>query len=245
MSDKVLDIITDALYEIGAYGPGDGPVDAPDAQLGLRRLNMELDAWAALKRYAYEVTFNEYTLVPNLQPHTIGPEGATFEVAQRPVRIEGASLVLNNVTPNVDSPILNIRDAAWWKDQAVKPLATTTPTDLYYEPSWPNGSLWLWPVPTFAYGLRLEVWGLISQFATLNQVFSLPPGYKKALTLKLAVRLCRPFGRPLTADLKADANEACANLQSNNMESPRIASADYGASGRHKGRPTFNYYTGQ
>lgn len=247
MADKVLDICTDALFENGAYGIDTPVLSAADGALALRVLNRRLDAWAALKRYAYNITFPQFTLTPNHQPHLIGPNlvAPDFAAAQRPVRIEGAALVLNNVTPNVDVP-LNIRDDAWWKDERVKSIATTTPTDLYYSPDWPSGSLWLWPVPTFAYGLRLEVWGLISQFVKLSDVFSLPPGYKRALVLTLAEDLCRPFGRPPMPDLIAAAKEARADLQTNNIKSPRIASADHGASGSQGGRrSTFNYYSGQ
>lgn len=245
-ADHVLDILTDALFENGAYGIDSPVLSAEDSVLALRVLNRRLDAWAALKRYAYNVAFPEFTLTPNHQPHLIGPNlvAPDFAAAQRPVRIEGANLVLNNVTPNVDLQ-LNIRDAAWWNSQTVKAIATTTPTDLYYSPDWPNGSLWLWPVPTFAYGLRLEVWGLISQFATIATVFSLPPAYKLAVVLTLAEDLCRPFGRVLTPELKEAARDARAAIQSNNIKSPRIASADYGASGSSRGRGSnFNYYTG-
>lgn len=248
MAYKVLDICTDALFENGAYGIDTPVLTAPDGEMALRWLNRRLDAWSGLKRYAFTETFTQFTLAPNHQPHLIGPGLAApdFAVAQRPVRIEGAALVLNNVTPNVDSPIINIRDAAWWKNQRVKSIATTTPTDLYYEPDWPNGSLFLWPVPTFAYGLRLQLWGVIARFVKLTDVFSFPPLYERAIVLTLAEDLCRPFGRPLTPDLVAAAREARADLQTNNIKSPRIASADYGASGSRGGRRgTFNYYSGQ
>jgi hypothetical protein len=244
---KVLDICTDALFENGAYGIDTPVLSAVDGQMALRWLNRRLDAWAALKRYAFTQTFTQFTLTPNHQPHLIGP-GLTapdFAVKQRPVRIEGAALVLTDVTPNVDIE-LNIRDAAWWKAETVKSIATTTPTDLYYEPDWPNGSLFLWPVPTFAYGLRLELWGVISRFVAITDVFSFPPAYERALVLTLAEDLCRPFGRPPMPDLIAAAKEARADLQTNNIKSPRIASADYGASGSRGGRrSSFNYYSGQ
>lgn len=250
MADKVLDIISDALYEIGVYGPDDLVPSAADAQLCFRLLNRELDSMAARQAFVYAMQFVEYTLTPGTQPTLIGPglTAPNFAAAQRPVRIEGAALVLNNVTPNVDSPIINIRDATWWKNQQVKPLLTNVPTDLYYEPDFPNGSLFFWPVPNFAYGVRLEIWGLISQFASIAATFNLPPGYKKALVLTLALRACRAFGVPVPPSLPGDVRDAWKAVQSNNVKSPRIASADYGATGSRRGgssRPTFNYYVGQ
>lgn len=246
MSDTVQDIITDALREILVIGSTQAPT-ANDSNVGLRVLNRELDAWAARKAYVYAETFNSYTLAPNHQPHLIGPGLAApdFAATQRPVRIRGAALILNNVTPNVDVP-LRIRDADWWNFQRVKAIATTTPTDLYYEPDWPNGSLFLWPVPTFAYGLRLQLWTLINQFVNLTDSFTFPPGWKKALTLTLAEKLCRPFSRGAQEDLVEDARRARVEIQMNNIKSPRIPSADAGSSGSRGGRrPTFNYYSGQ
>ena len=246
--DKFLDIATDALFEIGVLGIDTPVPTAAQAQLCLRIANRELDAWAALRRFVFAFTFVEYTLTPNHQPHLIGPgpglTAADFTVTQRPVRVEGANLVLNNVTPNVDLE-LTPRDRAWWNAQTVKPLATSVPTDLYYEPSWPNGALNLWPVPTFAYGLRLELWGLILQFAKITDEFSMPPAYRRAVVLTLAEKSCRSFGRPAMPDLIKDAAQARADLQTNNVSSPRIASADYGTQGSRGGRgSTFNYYSG-
>lgn len=247
MADTVLDIITDALIEIEAYGADEPVISAPDAQRGLRILNRELDAWAARKAYVYAVTFPTYTLTPGHFPHLIGP-GLTapdFEAVQRPVRVEGANLILNTSNPSVDTPIA-IRDEAWWLNQRIKTLQSTVPTDLYYAAAWPNGELNLWPVPNFAYGLRLELWALISQFATINLAFSLPPGYRKAIVLTLAVRCCRAWGRPLRPDLVEDARQARSDIQTNNIKSPRIASADYGTAGSSQGRRgSFNYYSGQ
>ncbi|MES2136997.1 MAG: hypothetical protein V4502_08065 [Pseudomonadota bacterium] len=249
MADTFLDIAIDALREITVLGATDLAPEAVDAQLCLRTGNRMLDAWAARKVYAYSIDFTAYTLVPNLAPHTIGPTGATFTVGQRPVRLEGAALILNNVTPNVDSPILNIRDAAWWNNQRVKSLKTAVPTDVYYNPAWPNGQLNFWPVPDFAYGVRLETWVLLPQFTNLTDPFSFPPAFREAFVLSLAELLCRPFGKKQqeVPDLKGDAARARAIFQSNNAKSPRIASADYGSEGSPTAgsRPTFNYYSGQ
>ncbi len=247
MSDTFLDIAIDALREINVLGATDTAPNGDDAALCLRIGNRMMDAWAARKVYVTAVTFTAYTLVPNLAPHTIGPTGATFNAAQRPVRLEGAALILNNVTPAVDSPILNIRDAAWWNNQRIKSLTTNVPTDVYYSPAWPNGQLNFWPVPNFAYGVRLEAWGLLPKFATVADPFSFPPAFEDAFVLSLAERLCRPFGKKQqeVPDLKGDAARARAVFQSNNAKSPRINSADYGAQGSSGGRRGyFNWYSG-
>src|SRR6185295_6001451 len=103
MADTALDIISQAYQEVAIYGPGDLPVSAEDAELGLNYLNQLIDLRAALKRYAYSVNFAVYTLTPNHAPHLIGPDltSPDFAAAQRPNLIEGAALVLNTVNPAV------------------------------------------------------------------------------------------------------------------------------------------------
>jgi len=243
MPELVQEIIIDALGEIGVLSTGE-PLAAAEADIALRYLNRMIDQWAARMINAYNVSFTAYTLTPNHQPHLIGPGlvAPDFAMAQRPVRIENAALILNNLAQPVDIP-LNIRDDDWWANQRVKSIATSVPTDLYYSPDWPNGALWLWPIPTFPYGLRLETWGLISGFTSIADTVELPPGYREGVMLTLAEKLARPFGRTVSQDLRDDAARARAIFQTNNAKSPRCSSADYGTRGKQN-RPTFNYYSG-
>jgi hypothetical protein len=150
-------------------------------------------------------------------------------------------LILNNVFPNVDT-VITIRDDQWWNEQSVKFLTATLPTDLYYEPDWPNGSIFFWPVPTIAYQVRLELWTLIAQFVTLQDPFSMPPAYRKALTLSLAESLIGPFQVPNPSpELGVQARAARAAVFGNNTKSPRMESADSGIPTGGRGREIFNY----
>lgn len=248
MADTWLDIITDALVDLGVYAPGD-PLEPSSVDTCVRWLNRIIDSWQALKRYAYNVNFSQYTLQPGHQPHTIGPSG-DFTVAQRPVRIEGAALVLTTSTPPVDSPILNIRDDDWWRNKRVKGLSSSVPTDLYPSYDSPNISLYFWPVPSFAYDVRLETWVSLQGVPLdadgnpdLTQPFSAPQGYNKALLLTLEEEAGPSFSKPPDANLIRRAAAARAAIQSNNSKSPRIATADYGTRGRRGGG--FNWMLGQ
>jgi len=166
----------------------------------------------------------------------------TFVSADRPPRIDGAALVLTDQTPNVDSPILNIRDADWWANNRVKSLATNVPTDLYPQYQAPLVNLFFWPVPNYAYAVRLRTRTVIQRVSDLTQVFLAPEGFNLALTLSLAELCCRPFGKPVPADLAAAARDARAVILRNNDKSPRVGSADFGTQSNSRGG--FNYYTG-
>jgi hypothetical protein len=236
MADTVLDLITDAMQEINVVAAGE-TLAAEDATLGLRKLNGILDEWSARRIYVPNVNFSLYTLTANLQPHTIGPTG-TFVVSSRPVRIENAALVLSPSGNSVDIP-LRIRDDNWWANQRVKTITTSTPTDLYYSPDMPNGSLYLWPIPNAANGLRLETWSIVDKFADTSTALNLPPGYQRALTLTLAESLAEIYGKTAGAMLTTSAVRARKTIASNNNESPRISLTPFG-----KGKRGFNYFSG-
>jgi hypothetical protein len=243
-----LDLITDSLIEIGAYAPGD-PIPDSVMQVVLRRLNYRIESWSALKRYVYNVDFPVYTLTPNVQPVLFGPNltapnFATPNAGPRPVKIEGANLVLNGSNPTTDL-IINVRDDAWWLNQQVKQLTSTLPTDLYYSTGWPSGSIYFWPIPTVANDVRLEIWVALQQVDadSVTSDFSAPQGYPLALMLTLAEDLTTVMSKPMPVTLPNRARLARVAIQSNNIASPRIASADYGA-GLLPRRRGFNWESG-
>lgn len=240
VSCTVRQIVVDAMLEIGAIAAGEA-LSADDGAYALSKFNRLIDNWNAERAAVYNVSFATYTLTPSLSPHTIGPTG-TFVVDQRPVSVEGANIILNNVSPTVKSP-LHLRDDQWWLNQRVPGISTTLPTDLYYSPDWPNGSLWLWPIPTVAYGLELETRVLLAN-VVLTDTVSLPPGYRDALTLTLAEDLATPYGRALPPALPALAMRARARIFANNDIPPRLVTWDSGMPQSNL-RPDFNYRTGQ
>lgn len=244
-----LNIITNAMMRIGAISQGEAP-SAGDAQFCLEELNSMLDQWATKNLYVYAYTFFHGLLIPNLAPHTIGPAGTptpTYIVPQRPVKIMNASIILNNVSPPVNSP-LAIRDDQWWADQPVQGLASNLPTDLYYNPTWPAGQLNFWPIPQIAYGVQLEIWGLLPQFTGLagaSNSFNLPPGYRDAIQMSLAERLCPSFQKPLSVEIATQASQARLAIGGPNNQPRRISTRDVGVPHGSRRRPTFNWLIGQ
>lgn len=246
-----VDLITDSLQEIGAYAPGD-TISAPVMDVSTRRLNYLIDEWNALRRFAYNVGFTLYTLAPNHQPTLLGPnltapDWPTPNASARPPSIIGADLVLNTSNPATDLPI-NIRDDKWWLEQRTKAITSTVPTNLYYSPDWNiggvgAGALYFWPIPTVAYQVRLEFGVWVGQVSDITQPFTAPQAYPKALMLTLAEDLTTVLGRAMPATLPQRALKARTALQTNNMTSPRISSADYGA-GRGNSRSGFNWISG-
>jgi len=234
-----LDIITDALIETGAVAPGEAP-EPEVGQWAFRRLNDLLDEWGCQRKYVYSTSFELFTLVPGLSPHTIGPAaGATFSVPVRPVRLESAALILNTGTGQgaqiVDLPI-NIRDATWWALNQVKAIETNVPTDVFYSPDWPNCSLFFWPVPNQQQQVRLQLWNQVYQADQITDpigglntaLFQLPPGYRAAVTSTLAEQLCPGLSKEPSPQLIEKARRQRVAVLGNNEKSPRISTQDFG-----------------
>lgn len=244
--NTVFNVCQNALWEINVTAPGEPP-DAADMAFTLGKFNQLLDSWNTRKIYIYASQLQIFQLTPGLSPHTIGPQGGnpTFVLpvtASRPVDIANANIILNNVNPVVRSP-LNKRDKDWWANQRLQTIPANLPTDYYYRPDWPNGSIFFWPVPNFAYQSELEIETLLIGAATLATVFTFPPGYELAITLTLAELICPGFERqpsPVTVSAASAARQAVAGL---NAPPPRVSLNDFRSSAG-KPLPTFNYRTG-
>jgi hypothetical protein len=218
------DIVGDAFIELGVMNAVD-PMDGNNAALGLARLNMILDSWNGAGNGVFAQVFSDVTLTPALVPHTIGPTGTFVVASGRPARIDSASTILNN-----SRVPMWVRDNAWYRRLDVPSMAGALQTDVYYEPSWPNGSLYFWPVPTTPRVVTLEYASLLAQLAS-GDAFTLPPGYLEALTLTLAESLAAPMRVALSPETVKNASKARAQVFAANVRIPRIATADAGMPG--------------
>lgn len=238
----VADLITEALWELNVVDPAETP-SADLAALGLTKLNRLLDSWNAERLAVYSDQFAVYTLTPSVQPHTIGPSGATWTITPRPVSVEGATVVVSGAEPTGRRP-LHLRDAQWWQHQRAPTVTGPYPTDVYYDPTWPNGSLYFWPVPTTAATVQLWIRLALGQVSATD-TWSLPPGYREAVTLSLAEALAAPLGRTWTAAQALQAREARERVFRVNVQTPRLVTADAGMPHGRRGRPNFFWWTGE
>lgn len=235
MPDTAKDLVRDALIELGIPDATE-TISGEDADLGLRKLNDLLDEWNADGQTAYASLITAYTLVPSLQPHTIGPTG-TFVVTQRPETIDGANLIISGVrTP------IGLRNVQQRMALSTPALASALPMSLYYEPAWPNGKIWFYPIIASAY--QVELWTRVVLAAlTFNDTFTLPPAYKNALLLTLAERLAPAMHVGVSPETKDGARSARSKVFAANTVTPRLATQDAGMpSGGGSG---FNYLTGR
>lgn len=100
----------------------------------------------------------------------------------------------------VEIPRTVITDNAY-QDIQIKNLSNAQFTNVYYNPTYPFGTVFLWPKPDTAQNqLVLYLQSAFEGFANLTTEYDFPdlPGYADALEYNLALRLL-PFGSPETA----------------------------------------------
>ena len=243
VSATAADVVQGALEEIGILAEGE-KVSAAYLGVALPRLQRWIDQVNARRELIFSIAFTLFNLIPNHAPHSIGP-GGDFSVPLRPVRIVGATFVLNSTSSNpIDAPPIRIRDADWWAHNPTKSLQSPIVTDVYYDPTAPLGTLNFWPVCTIANPVRLEYWNSIAQPVNANSPLSLPPGYWEAAVLSLARNVSATFNKQFSEDLRERWNEAMRIIEANNDMPPRIDTDMGSPNSRKGGRPDFNFLTG-
>jgi len=240
-------IVNEAAQELGVLGQGSS-LQPSLAQAFLVRLNRIVDDWNAQRETIYATDFLTFTFTPNLNPHLIGPTG-TWVVDQRPVMIEGATVVLTPGANQVNAPSIHLHDQAsgfplWNQSIAMPNIATSYPTDGYYDATWPNGKFYLWPVPGIAYECQIQVRSVLATYA-FSTAFSMPPGYRSALVLTLAEECAALIGLPTAPPaVQQSALKARARIMSNNTGAGPIKTQDAGMPRQRGTRSSWNWLVG-
>lgn len=209
------DMIERALRLIGALAAGE-PMTASEAQDGLRALQAMVNEWGAQRLTMYQVQRLVFPLVVNQVSYTIGP-GGNFNTV-RPEWIENASVVQNNGALNeLELRLDPIMNAQAWRTIMNKRLTSTLPTKLFYDPTFPLGTLYFWPIlqsGTLHTALYIPL--AIAGFTNLTTDFTFPPAYEKALTYNLALELAPEFGAQVPEDVKEQAQRSLGRVKTAN-----------------------------
>lgn len=116
------DLITDSMYNIGAWAIGETP-PATEMQDGFNKLN-QLLFWLDTQKLAIFHTVNfTGNFVPGQQDYTIGP-GQNFNTTFRPTSIQNIYFTLGGVSYGVKEVTNNQFDAI-----NIKTLQTSLPSD--------------------------------------------------------------------------------------------------------------------
>lgn len=209
------DICTEALRQCGAFGVGTTPL-AEDITAAWARLQWMLQQWERKRWLVYHLKSYVITSTGALF-YTVGP-GGDFDTGPnttRPEKIERGFLrQLTQSQPNqIDYPLDLLQSMEDYTNISLKQL-NSFPNTVFYDPAWPLGKAYFWPVPQSAiYGPGLVIRAQLPvKFSNLNAVFDLPYEYYNAMLLNLAVNLRGRYqiptfpGDPLVALAKDSLN---------------------------------------
>ena len=190
----VIDVIASSLRIIGSASLGE-TIGAAKLANGLSAMNQMLGGWSAQPNSLYFVTEDTHTLVASTGSYTIG-SGGDIDTT-RPIKILNAF-----VRDSTSDYSLELIDRAKY-DSIVAKGSTGFPQYLYYEPSMPTGTIYLYPEPSSAYELHIKSLKPFSSSYAATDTFALPPGYEEAIKFNLAIRLAPEYGRAVTQEVVA------------------------------------------
>ena len=206
-----IDLITRAAQEIGATQSGEA-LTAADGADGLVRLNSMLDGWALDRLLVYQIKQSSYSWPASTSSRTIG-SGGNFS-ATRPNRIEAGTFFRDS--NNNDYPVQLIDREAYDGIPLKTSVASVWPDYLFYDPEYPLGIIYVYPVPSAITTLYLNTWQILQSFAAMTTSLSLPPGYEDAIIYNLSLRLASMFGLKADDSLRALAKETKATIEGHN-----------------------------
>lgn len=136
-----------------------------------------------------------------------------FAIA-RPLRITNAFTRITSNT-GLDYPI-NIVGRDKYTAIGIKSIAGPWPTMVYYDPTFPLGTLYFYPNPSQGGELHLWTDTIFQTFSTVNQSINLPQGYARAIAKNLALELAPEYGKTPSPLLVTQAHDAKEEIKSLN-----------------------------
>jgi hypothetical protein len=212
-----LDIISLALKDAGIVGVGQTP-KAEDTNDAFRRLNWMLAQWQRKRWLVYRLVETSLPMT-GAQSYTIGI-GGDFNVT-RPEKIESAYIRQVVGVQNVDTMLTVVDSREDYNRITLKSLESF-PSYVFYDPGFPLGVVYPWPIPSVIYTLFLTVRQILESFAVPADEVDLPDEYFAALYYNLAVRLRVAHSLPPNDMLSRLAGDALGVIRSTNVRLPSM-----------------------
>lgn len=215
------DLITLALKDIQVLDES----ETPSAYLmadALTTLNQMMSLWSVSDNYVHAEL--DLTFAPTgAASYTIGTSGADV-IAANPNAILYAFLRKSNI----DYPIAILNTFEEYQSIPYKTVSTF-PSYLYYNPTYPLGTIYLYPQPDAADGtMHLGVNAEFPIYSVAASSINLPLQYDMAIRFGLAEYLAIMMGRVPRPDINMMAKRALKMLKNNNLKIQELStSGDY------------------
>jgi len=204
-------------------------------------MNNMLESWSTEEWCMYANSEQSFTLIPGKQAYTIGPSNLADINQTRPITLTTGMGAAYIVDVNNNRYPINVIEQSEWNSIGLLTTTSQLPDTLFYDPQFPLGIINIYPQPLLPYNVFFDSRLQLSDMTSLGSVFSMPPGYKLAITDNLGIMLWPYFkqGDP-TPWLFEQASRSLANIKRSNM---RQAAATYDSAVISRASNTYNVYT--
>lgn len=204
----ISDILLSALVAIRVVPPGGG-VPASISTAALRELNNVLSEWSVEGLLIPYSVAQSLSTVNGTALYTWGVSGNI--TTRRPVELTDAVIT---VSAGVFEKLLVTNNLYRYREYTSLPPGR--PREVYYNPTYPQGTVTFYPTPDAVYTVSL-IATVSPTPVILSDTSLLPPEYDSALALETAVRLLNIFGKDIPLLVK-QANAAKGALLTNNSK---------------------------
>lgn len=204
---------------------------------GLTALNSLLDSLSNEDLTCYTVRETAFTLSIGVSSYTVG-SGATINIS-RPQQIIQAYLQ----DSGGNNYMFNLRTRDWWNMIGNRSSIITSqiPTDMFYDPSHPNGVIAVWPWPLVAYQVFFDSYQPLANLSTLTETVSFPSGYDRMMVFNLAAEIATQAGVAPPDNVMRIASDSMASIKRINVGNREII-AKYDEAIVSNAYPTYNVY---
>lgn len=226
--DNVGQLLRNALEDGGIVGV-DEDIEQIVLTKAFRHANWLLAQWARKRWLVYSLT--EYSFVTTgANTYNVG-NGQIVNINPRPDRLEYAFLRFVNAPGPPIFPVDIELDIIPSKEDysriTVKTIGTL-PWRIFYDPQWPVGVLFPWPIPQATlYEIHVGFKTVLPRFQSIQQPINFPPEYETALNWCLARNLRAAFQLPAMPDITELARNALNTMRLANQAMPTVRMPTY------------------
>lgn len=238
--------VTAALRELQVLDP---TATAIGEQLedGLQAATDLLDTWRTQRLTIGGLTIATYTLVNGQASYTIG-EGGNFDQAY-PNSLEYWSVIPDSSAADpLELPMGRPLTFSAWQQIRQKSQTAPYPTSLRFDNEYTSGlgHILVHPIPDNS-TVQIRLYAVVPTITVLEAGvnYDLRPGFRRALTLNLALELADRYGKgaTVTPRLEKRAGDALASLKRSNIKPQESQMRAEFVIGQGSGRRTHNVYT--
>lgn len=199
------DLIKGAFRKVGITSAGETPT-ADEANDALTDLNDLIEDMSIDNLFVWGAASASFTALGGAATRTIGPTGQL--VSDRPVRITNAYCTYGGV----DFPIELIGQEEY-DNISLKTQQSQVIEKMAYVNDYPNGLLYIWPVPAASIPLVIGIDRIITQVASTATVMTFPPGYLNYMMLAVGIKAAVEYGVEPMPDVTKEAMRLRAALK--------------------------------